>query len=423
MLVASTIKPNRLTYPLLFKAYAQMGSARCGAQLHGRVKKLVLDKYPFVRNTIIYMYANCGFLDEARKIFDEDDQELDVVAWNSMMLGFVKCGRVGECRRLFDKMGKRRTIISWNTMISGYVRKGEIEEVFELFGKMQEERIRPSEYTMVSLLNACAHLGALEQGEWVYYYLSNNYHNFKLNPIVVTAIVNMYCKCGEIRKASNVFDTSPKKGLSSWNSMILGLANNGFEDEAIRLFKDLELSEIKPDEVTFLGVLTACVYSGNVNQARDYFLMMTQKYEIEPSIKHYSCMVEGLGKAGLLNEAVRLIITMPMSPDVATWGSLLSASRKHGNVEMASLASKHVKELDSKDSSAYVMMSNVLAMSGEYENAVEQRVLMRKMDVLKERGGSSIEIDGEVREFASGGRLQTQVEEELMLLLLHDSIK
>ncbi|KAK9285139.1 hypothetical protein L1049_024324 [Liquidambar formosana] len=412
MLVSSPVQPQRLTYPSIFKAYAQLGLAHDGAQLHGRIIKLGLEFDPFIRNTIIYMYANCGLLCEAWRLFDEN-VDFDVVAWNSMIMGLAKSGEIDESRRLFDKMWTRNQV-SWNSMISGYVRNGKLVEALDLFGKMQEERIRPSEFTMVSLLNASARLGALKQGEWIQDYIRKN--KMELNAIVVTAIIDMYCKCGSIDKALQVFDTAPTKGLSCWNSMILGLAMNGCENEAIQLFSRLESSNLKPDEVSFIGVLTACNHSGLVNKARDYFSLMTETYKILPSVKHYGCMVDVLGRAGLLDEAEGLIRSMPVNQDAIIWGSLLSACRKHGNIEMAKWAANHIIELDPSESSSYVLMSNVYSASSHFEEAVEQRLSMKKKQIEKEPGCSLIEVDGEVHEFVAGGRLHPRAQEIYSLL-------
>ncbi|RZC27181.1 Pentatricopeptide repeat-containing protein, chloroplastic [Glycine soja] len=291
--LCSEVQSQRLTYPSVFKAYAQLGSGYHGAQLHGRVVKLGLEKDQFIQNTIIYIYANSGLLSEARRLFDEL-VELDVVACNSMIMGLAKCG------------------------------------------EMQRERVQPSEFTMVSLLSACAHLGALQ--------------HFELNVIVLTAIIDMYCKCGAILKAIEVFEASPTtRGLSCWNSIIIGLAMNGYERKAIEYFSKLEASDLKPDHVSFIGVLTSCKYIGAVEKARDYFALMMDKYEIEPLIKHYTCMVEVLGQAGLLEEAEELINGMPIRADFIIWGSLLSSCRKHGNVEIAKRAAQRVCELNPSD--------------------------------------------------------------------------
>lgn len=415
MLYNYAVQPQRLTYPSVFKAYAQLGAGQDGAQLHGRVVKLGLQKDQFISNTIIYMYANSGLLSEARRVFDEH-MGLDVVACNSMIMGLAKCGEIDESRRLFDEM-PTRTAVTWNSMISGYVRNGKLMEALELFRKMQEEEVVPSEFTMVSLLNACAHLGALQHGKWVHDYVKRNH--FELNVIVLTAIIDMYCKCGSIGNAIEVFEKYPKRGLSSWNSIIIGLAMNGHEREAIEFFSKLESSELKPDHVSFIGVLTACKHLGAVDKARDYFALMMNKYKIEPSIKHYTCMVDVLGQAALLEEAEELIKGMPIKADAIIWGSLLSSCRKHGNARIAKRAVQRVHELNPSDAGGYVLMYNVHAESNKFEEAMEQRLLMKKSLTEKEPGCSSIELYGEVHEFLAGGRLHPKTQE--IYSLLNDS--
>jgi pentatricopeptide repeat protein len=291
-------------------------------------------------------------------------------------------------------------------------------EALELFHKMQEEGVEASEFTMVSLLNACAHLGALKHGKWVHDYIKRN--NFELNVIVVTAIIDMYCKCGDVENAIEVFVTYPRRGLSCWNSIIIGLAMNGHESEAIELFSKLESSKsLKPDSVSFIGVLTASKHLGAVDKARDYFSVMMNKYNIEPSIKHYTCMVDVLGQVGLLEEAEELIEGMPLKPDAIIWGSLLSSCTKHGNVQIAKRAAQRVYELNPSDASGYVLMSNVHAASNKFDEAMEQRLLMKENSTEKEPGCSSIELYGEVHEFLAGGRLHPMTQE--IYHLLNDS--
>lgn len=417
MLVSSTLPPGRLTYPSVFKAYTQLGLAEDGAQLHGRIVKEGLGFDPFIRNTILHMYANCGKLSDARKLFDEEDNIFDVVAWNSMILGLAKFGEIDDSRRLFDKMPFRNHV-SWNSMLSGYVRNGKSEEAFDVFNEMQEEGIKPSEHTLVSLLNASAQLGALEQGKWVHDYIKNNNSCTSIdesNVILTTAIINMYCKCGDIEMARQVFENSKRKALSCWNSMISGLANNGFCREAIQLFSTLESSNLEPDSVSFLAVLTACSYSGLVKEVREYFKLMKQVYKIEPSLEHYGCMIDALGRIGFLQEAKELIKCMPiqLQPDAAMWGSFLRASRQYGNIRMAKWAAERLNQLDPNDSCGYLSLSNMYAASGHFHEAIQERVLMKERHIVKQPGCSSIVVDGEVHEFLAGGNgmLQFQLPE------------
>ncbi|KAK6157092.1 hypothetical protein DH2020_011340 [Rehmannia glutinosa] len=331
MLVSSTVHPEKLTYPSVFKAYTHLGLAEDGAQLHGRIIKLGLEFDPFIRNSIIHMYANCGLLGNARKLFDENTDS-DVVAWNSMVMGLAKCGQVEEawgcslkCRPETRRLGI-------------------------------DMKIRPSEFTVVSILNACAKLGALEQGKWIHDYIKKN--DIEMNVIVVTAIIDMYCKCGNIETARQVFETAPRKGLSSWNSMMLGLATNGFGNEVFELFSELESSNLRPVPV------------------------------------------------GLIEEAAEVIRSMPMKPDAIIWGSLLSACKIHRDVDVAEWAARNLILSDPDETSAHVLMSNVYAASGDLKKAVQERVKMKEKMMEKQPGCSLIEVNGEVHEFVAGGKWQ-----------------
>uniref|UniRef100_A0A7N0RJC0 Uncharacterized protein n=1 Tax=Kalanchoe fedtschenkoi TaxID=63787 RepID=A0A7N0RJC0_KALFE len=424
MLVGAEVEPTSLTYPSILKAYAEMGVGWDGKQVHGRVLKLGVWEDSFVRNTLIHMYMSCGLMFEARKVFDEMT-EFDVVAWNSMIMGLGKNGEVVEARRLFDEMGFRKNVVSWNSMISGYVRNGEFAAALELFGKMMEEgkekeKIQPCEFTMVSLLNACAHLGALRQGEWIHHYMKKK--RMKLSPLALTAIVDMYCKCGCIERAARVFHAAADSGrglsISCWNTMILGLAMNGYADEAIGLFTRLELSNLTPDHVSFVGVLTACNHSGSVDEALKYFSSMISVYNLKPDIKHYTCLVDALGRTGRLREAEELIQGMPVEPDSIIWSSLLSSCRKHGELEMAERAAKSLLKSDPSDTCGYVLMSNVYSSSNRFEEAMEQRLAMKKMKAKKDPGCSLISVNGVVHEFISGGRLHPRSEQIYTMLQL-----
>ncbi|KAD6796527.1 hypothetical protein R6Q59_019686 [Mikania micrantha] len=407
MLFHSSMDPDRLTYPSVFKAYAELGMAQVGAQLHGRILKLGMQFDVYICNCIVHMYANCGCFIEAFEMFG-DGEDMDVVSWNSMIMSLAKVGKVDDARELFDEM-PQRNCVSWNSMISGYVRAGKWGEALSLFGTMQAEKMKPSEFTLVSLLNASAQLGALKQGEWIHDYIKKN--KVELNVIVTTAIINMYCKCGSIESACQVFESAPVKGLSCWNSMIMGLATNGRENEAIELFSKLGSSDLEPDDVSFIGVLMACNHSGLVGKAKHYFHLMRERYKIEASIKHYGCMIDVLGRAGLLKEAETLVKSMPMKADGVIWGSLLSSCRSYGDVKMGEWAYRNLINLGvgaDEESCGHVLLSNVYASTGHFDMAMQERILMKQKQIDKNPGCSLIEVNGEVHEFLSGGRLHPQ---------------
>ncbi|XP_008776505.3 pentatricopeptide repeat-containing protein At2g42920, chloroplastic [Phoenix dactylifera] len=401
-------QPQRTTYPSLFVAYSHLGLAHHGAQLHGMVVKLGHASDPYIRNSMLSMYANCGHITEASRLFNECSSFDDVASWNSMIMGLAKNSRVDDSRHLFDEMSFR-SVVTWSAMISGYVRNGRNKDALDLFHQMQKEGVKPNANTLVSLLGACAGLGALEQGEWIHACIEK--HNIELNSIVITAIIDMYCKCGSIDKALKVFENASIKGLSSWNSMILGLGVHGRFQEAIQVFSRLQCSGLRPDNVTFVGILTACSHAGMVDEAMHYFSLMTDAYNIEPEIEHYGCMVDVLGRAGLLEEAEELIQRMPMRPDSLLWGSLLSACRIHGNAEIGGRAGARIMELDPRDSGGYVLLSNTFAGAGEFSDAASTRTRMKEKWVRKEPGCSMIEVEGAAHEFVAGGVLHPQAKE------------
>ncbi|XP_076947861.1 pentatricopeptide repeat-containing protein At2g42920, chloroplastic-like [Bidens hawaiensis] len=423
LLCYSVVGPDNRTYPSVFKACAELGLVRIGAQLHGRVLKLGLQFDAYIWNSIVHMYANCGCFGEAFEVFG-DGEGVDVVAWNSMVMGLAKFGRVADAQKLFDEMPERSSV-SWNSMISGYVRAGKWVESLSLFRVMQAENVKPCAYTLVSLLNASAQLGALRQGEWIHDYIVKN--KVELNVISTTALINMYCKCGSVERALQVFESASVNGLSCWNSMIMGLAINGRENEAIELFSKLESSDVSmiPDHVSFIGVLTACNHSRLVEKAKHYFCLMTKRYKIEPSIKHYGCMIDVLCRAGLLKEAETLIKSMPMKPDAVIWGSVLSSCMSYGDVEMGQWAYKNLVDLGGDESSGHVLLSNVYAAHGYSDMAIHERMVMKEKRIEKKPGCSLIEVNGEVHEFVASGRLHPQIQEihcllENLTLMLQD---
>lgn len=360
-----------------------------------------------MRNSMISMYAACGCLNEAYRLFDECSS-FDLVAYNSMILCLAKNGFVDESRGLFDEMPLRNTI-TWSAMIGGYARNGKNHEALDLFHQMQSEGIEPNVHTTVSLLGACASLGALKQGEWVHAYIEKK--KFEPNLIVTNAIINMYSKCGSLEKAVEVFENASARGLSTWNTMISVLAVHGHGREAMRMFSMLESSNLRPDCVSFVGILTACNHCGLLAEAQYYFSLMTEKYGIEPGIEHYGCLVDLLCRAGMIEEAEDLISRMPVKPDAAIWGSLLSACRSYGEMEIGKRAAARIMELDPWDSGGYVMLSNGYARDDNFVDAMKARRVMKERDVRKEPGSSVIEVNGGVHEFVAGGMLHPQARE------------
>ncbi|RZC48713.1 hypothetical protein C5167_017145 [Papaver somniferum] len=247
----------------------------------------------------------CGDIRSSQRLFEESPL-LDEISWNSMISGYSKAGFIRHARRLFDSMPKK-DVVSWGAMISGYAQHEQYEETLELFHDMQLGEVKPDEST-------------------------NN--DIKINPILGATLIDMYLKSGCVQNAMEVFNGMEEKGVSTWNALIMGLAVNGSVEVSFEKFSEMQRCGVEPNDVTFLGILSACRHAGLVDEGRRYFESMISIHNIEPNIKHYGCMVDLLGRAGALEEAEELIEDMPMEPDVATWGALLGACEKHGNTDM-----------------------------------------------------------------------------------------
>nr|GMD73220.1 pentatricopeptide repeat-containing protein At3g62890-like [Ipomoea batatas] len=350
-------------------------------------------------NLLITCYCKAGNVEFARSIFDQNPSK-DVVSWNAMIDGYCKSGQLVYAEELFIKLGSARTAVSWNTMIAGYVQCREFVRAINVFREMLAENVQPTAVTMISLLSACAHIGALDMGEWVHAYIKKK--RFKVDVVLGNALIDMYCKCGRIEAALDVFHGLHTKNIFCWNSIIVGLGMYGYGNEAIEAFNSMQMEGIKPDGVTFLGLLCACSHSGLVSEGRSYFSQMKSFYGIEPGIEHYGSLVDLLGRSGLLQEALELIRTMPLKPNVVVWGSLLRACHVHKDTKLGEQVTQHLLNLDPHDGANYVFLSNLYASLNRWSDVDMCRKLMNERGVSKTPGCSSIEVENILHEFVAG---------------------
>ncbi|KAF8410965.1 hypothetical protein HHK36_003503 [Tetracentron sinense] len=350
-------------------------------------------------NSMITCYCKLGDINSARLIFDRNPVK-DVVSWNAMIDGYCKSDQLMAAEELFFRMGSAKNSITWNTMISGYVQYKEFSKAIAAFQQMQVENVRPTEVTMVSLLSACAHLGALDMGKWVHAYIRRR--NFKIDVVLGNSLIDMYNKCGSIETALDVFHRLSVKNVFCWNSVIVGLAMHGYGKEAIDAFVEMEKEKVRPDGVTFVGLLCGCSHSGLVFEGRGYFTQMPGVYGVVPGIEHYGCMVDLLGRAGLLEEALELIRSMPMMPNSVVWGSLLRACQIHKDTKLSEKVTENLLELDPHDGGNYVFLSNIYASVDRWDDVQICRRLMIERGLRKTPGCSSIEVDNVVHEFVAG---------------------
>lgn len=297
---------------------------------------------------------------------------------------YGKCGQVISAKALFNQ-AEAKDVLLWNSMISGFAKHGHANEALGLFNDMISKRIEPDAVTIQSSVLACAQLGSLEQAKWMDNYVQNS--NFKGDVIVSTALIDMYVKCGSVELAREVFNHIKDKDVVVWSSMIMGYALHGCGREAIDLFAEMKNACVRPNDVTFLGLITACSHSGLVDEGWEIFVSMNE-YGVEPNQKHYASVVDLLGRGGYLEKACSFIEAMPVEPGVSVWGALLSACKMHRRVSLGEYAAERLFALDPLETGHYVQLSNLYAEARVWDGVTKVRVAMKSRGLVKDLGYS-----------------------------------
>ncbi|KAL5796554.1 hypothetical protein ACOSQ2_001374 [Xanthoceras sorbifolium] len=443
-MLRATVLPTSYTFSSLIKACTLSSGISVGKAVHGHIWKYGFDPHVFVQTALIDFYSNLNEISNSRRVFDEMP-ERDVFSWTTMVSAHARDGDLCSARRLFDEMPKRN-IATWNTMIDGYARLGNVgaaeslfnampakdiiswttmitcysqnkkfREALSVFNDMKMNGISPDEVTMATVISACAHLGALDLGQEIHFYVMQN--GFDLDVYIGSALIDMYAKCGSLDRSLSVFIKLPEKNLFCWNSIIEGLAVHGFANEALAMFDRMETEKIKPNGVTFISILSACTHAGLVKEGRRRFQSMTRKYSIAPEVEHYGCMVDLLSKAGLLEDALKLIQNMEFQPNAVIWGALLGGCKLHRNLEIADIAVKELMVLEPNNSGHYTLLLNMYAEVNRWDEVTKIRVAMKELGVEKRCPGSSwIEMERKLHQFAASDQSHLASEEIYMLL-------
>eukprot|EP01018_Ginkgo_biloba_P029527 Gb_22655 [translate_table: standard] len=381
------IKPNQFTYTSVTGVCADLAALERGLQVHNQIIKTGYESDVFVGSSLVDMYGKCASIEDAY--------------------------------RVFDKMP--RNAVSWNAMIAGFVQNEHGKEALKLFCQMKLAGVNPNEVSFASVLRACASLVALDQGM--------NIHNhtikigLELDVFVGSALVDMYAKCGGIEHAHKVFSNMPRRNEVSWNAMIAGYAQHGRGKEALQLFEQMQCAGLKPNQITFISVLSACSHVGLVDEGRHYFNCMIRDHSIIPTMDHYACMVDLLGRAGQLDEAKDIINRMSSEPGAIVWQTLLGACKTHGNMELGQYAAERILELKPQDAATYVLLANTYAVAGRWDDAAKVRKLMNDRGLKKEAGHSWIHVQNRVHTFIARDTSHPQTDkiyaklEELTVLM------
>ncbi|KAI4325784.1 hypothetical protein MLD38_031151 [Melastoma candidum] len=371
----SGIFPDDHILPSVGKACGILGRSDAGRGLHGLAVKIGYDGDVFVGSSLVDMYS--------------------------------KCGELREARRYFDEMPKRN-VVSWSGMICGYAQEGDNREALVLFKKALWEKLDVNDFTFSSILRVCGNTTLFELGRQVQGLCFKT--GFNLSSFVGSSLILLYSRGGAVEGAHHVFREIPVKNLGMWNAMLIACAQHGDTGKAFSLFEEMEVSGFRPNFITFLCILYACSHAGLVKEGKHYFEMMN-KYGIEPGDQHYASMVDVLGRAGKLQEALSLIESMPMPPTESVWCAFLTGCRIHGETELAAHAADKVFELSDIGSGLHVLVANAYAAAGRYEEAARARKMLRDRGVRKETGLSWVEDGTRLHTFAVGDRTHEKSEE------------
>jgi pentatricopeptide repeat protein len=321
---------------------------------------------------------------------------------NALMAAYSACGQPARAMQVFDEM-PRRTVVSWNTALTACVDNDCHDRCAGLFAAMVEAGFEPDQTTFVCMLSAAAELGNLPLGKWAHGQVVARRLDTTLQ--FSTAAVNMYAKCGLVRYAWRLFERMPARNVRTWSAMILGFAQNGLAWEALKLFERMKDASVAPNYVTFLGLLCACSHAGLVDEGRRFFREMRHVYGIEPMMRHYSAMVDILGRNGRLQEAYDFVTDMPVEADPVVWRTLLGACQLHSSKDCIGIVSKvqeRLLELEPRRSGNYVMVANIYSDIGSWDEAAKARRVMREGGMKKMAGESCVEVGGLVHRFISG---------------------
>lgn len=383
--------PDNYTLPNVIRACRDTMNVHMGMLIHNVVCKFGLDLDQFVVAALVDMYARCRVLDDARQ--------------------------------LFDRMVKK-DLVSWTVMIGACVELGDASEALVLFDRMREEGVTPDKVTMVTVVNACAKLGVMYKAQLMHNYISTK--KFSLDVILGTAMIDMYAKCGSVDSAREIFDSMKEKNVISWSAMIAAYGYHGEGRKALDLLPMMLNSGIIPNRITFVSLLYACSHAGLIEDGLRVFSLMKDEYHLKPDVKHYTCMVDLLGRAGRLDQAMKLIEDMTIEKDEGLWSSLLGACRIYGHTELAEKAAQSLLELQAQNPGSYVLLSNIYAKAGRWKDVAMIRELMTNRRLKKVPGWTWIEVENKTYQFSTGDHTHPkskEIYEKLMNLIKELELK
>ncbi|KAH9287726.1 hypothetical protein KI387_031843, partial [Taxus chinensis] len=407
---------NVVSWTALIAGYVQNGFPNEALKLFSQMNKAGMKPNSVTIATVLPSCACLTALQQGKEIHNyiiKCGLQSDIFVGSALIDMYVKCKKIELARNIFDRM-TLKNVVSWNAMIAGYTHSEHASEALNLFWLMLVTGVQPSTVTIASILPACGHLATLHKGKEIHDYIIRN--GFESVNFVANALIDMYAKCGNVELAHQLFNKLSQKNQISWTTMIAGYGMHGLGQEALTLFKQMQQADMKPDYITFVAILSACSRAGLVNEGWQYFESMQQVYGIIPTMENYACMVDLLGRAGQLNEAREFIEGMPLQPSVTVWGSLLGACRIHCNIELGEYSAKQIFELEPENPGFYVLLSNIYANDGRWDDAANVRTLLKSRNLTQRPGCTWIEIKNRVHTFLVGDKSHPQAKKIYAML-------
>ncbi|XP_054776737.1 pentatricopeptide repeat-containing protein At4g35130, chloroplastic isoform X2 [Prosopis cineraria] len=425
------IRPDKFTIINALDSCSLGVSLSLGKKIHCIAVKLGLESDVMVQTSLTDMYSKCRKLDYAERVFDRISLR-SIVAWNVMIGGYALNGRPLQALGSMKKMVKAdklsvdnitlinllpsceqlgavlldKNLITLNAMIAVYVKNKHYVKALKLFEELMSANLRPDAFTIASILPAYAELASLREGKQIHGHIMKlRYHS---NSFVLNSIIYMYAGVGDIRTAREIFDQMSRRDIISWNTMMMAYAIHGMGKMSIELFSEMKRLGIQPSDSTFVSLLSSCSNSGMVDDGWMYYNSMRLDYGIEPKIEHYGCMLDLIGRTGDLDQAVSFIEAMPVFPTARIWGSLLNASRNRGNIELAELAAEHIFKIEHDNTGCRVLLSNMYAEAGRWENVERIRSIMTKEGSDRTMSCSIIETNHTLHRFTNDDRSQIE---------------
>ncbi|KAI4331830.1 hypothetical protein L6164_016785 [Bauhinia variegata] len=424
---------NKFTFSIILKACVGLMDVNKGREVHAMVNKLDLCSDVSIANALIDMYNKCGRISYACHVFDKM-VERDVGSWTSMISGFCNRGEIEQALMLFERMeleglepndftwnailaayarssesnkafefisrmkreGFVPDLVSWNALISGFSQNRKAREAFHLFREMLISRIQPNHVTITALLPACGSAGSIEKGREIHGFIYRKGLDF--NVFIVSALIDMYSKCGNMKIARCVFDKIPNKNIVSWNAMIDCYGKCGMINSSLELFKKMQEEGLQPNEVTFTCILSACSHSGFLEKGLKLFRSMKECYGIDASAEHYACVIDLFCRSGKMVEAYEFLKVMSVEVTESILGAFLNGCIVHGRRDLAKLMAEDIMSMELKRPGGFVTLSNIYAADGEWEEVGNVRNIMKERKVQKKPGFSWLDERTEIFE-------------------------